>query len=80
MNQPYHPPTHPPTCSQVAPFDVLVADERLPAEEVTAQRASMEMWKLGGLYPMLPYSSIVMESVPEAAKPAMPEHRRKGAQ
>jgi isoamylase len=63
---------------QVAPFDVLVADERLPEEEVAAQRASMEMWKLEHCYPMLPYSSIVMESLPEDAKPAMPPHRKRG--
>ncbi len=63
---------------QVAPFDVLVPDERLPEEEVAAQRASMEMWKLEHCYPMLPYSSIVMESLPEDAKPEMPPHRKRG--
>lgn len=64
----------------MAPFDVLVADDRLPAEEVAAQRASMEMWKISGLYPMLPYSSVILESVPEGAKPQMPPHRRSGRQ
>lgn len=63
---------------QVAPFDVLVADERLPEEEVAAQRASMEMWKLSHCYPMLPWSCIVMESVAELDIPGMPQHRKKG--
>lgn len=63
--------------SKVAPFDVLVADERLPAEEVAAQRASMEMWKLEHCYPMLPRSCIIMESLPEEAKPDMPAHRKR---
>jgi isoamylase len=63
--------------SRVAPYDVLVPDERLPGEEVAAQRASMEMWKLEHCYPMLPRSCIVMESAEEGAKPAMPQHRKR---
>ncbi|KAI3435670.1 hypothetical protein D9Q98_001728 [Chlorella vulgaris] len=65
--------------SKVAPFDVLVADDQLPEEEVAAQRASMDMWKLEHCYPMLPWSSVVLESVPEAAKSAMPQHRKQGS-
>lgn len=62
--------------SKVAPYDVLVADERLPAEEVAAQRAALEMWKLEHCYPMLPRSTIIMESVPEGVRPPMPPHRK----
>ena len=47
-----------------------MADERLPAEEVAAQRASMEMWTLAHRYPMLPWSVVVMESVPAAQQAA----------
>ncbi len=78
MLQPVHccPPAHP--ASQVAPFDVLVADERLPAEEVAATRAAMEYWKLEHAYAMLPRSTVIFESVPEDSRPRMPEHRKRG--
>lgn len=69
-------PGPPPPRRQVAPYDVLVADERLPAEEVAAQRAALEMWKLEHCYPMLPRSCIIMESVPEGVRPPMPPHRK----
>lgn len=67
-----------PLLLQVAPFDVLVADERLPAEEVAATRAAMEYWKLEHAYAMLPYSTVIFESVPEDSRPRMPEHRKRG--
>lgn len=57
---------------------MLVADDQLPAEEVEAQRASMESWKLEHCYAMLPWSSVVLESVPEGGRAVMPHHRKKG--
>jgi isoamylase len=64
---------------KAAPYDVLVADERLPAEEAAAARAALEGWTLEGAYPMLPWSCIVLESAPREGRPAMPAARRAAA-
>jgi isoamylase len=61
---------------KAAPYDILVADEALPEGEVAAARAALGMWTLEHAYPMLPWSCVVLESVPEAAIPAMPAQRR----
>ncbi len=50
---------------QVAPFDFLVADEVLSEEEVAAARNKVSMWLADGMYAMLPYSSLLLESVPD---------------
>ncbi|BDA40513.1 Isoamylase 1, chloroplastic [Coccomyxa sp. Obi] len=50
---------------QVAPFDFLVADEVLSKEEVAAARNKVSMWLADGMYAMLPYSSLLLESVPD---------------
>ena len=64
---------------KVAPYDILVADERLPAVEVSASRAALGMWTQEHCYPMLPWSCIVLESVPEGAAAGMPGERRGAA-
>jgi isoamylase len=58
--------------SKAAPFDVLIPDARLPEVEVAAARAAIGMWTLEHAYPMLPWSCIVLESVPEDAMENMP--------
>ena len=40
--------------------------QELPASEVAEARASSSMWTAAHLYPLLPWSCIVLESVPEA--------------
>jgi isoamylase len=46
---------------KVAPFDVLMTDERLSHEDVRAAQAALGMWTSQNLYPMLPWSCIVLE-------------------
>lgn len=48
---------------KVAPFDILIADERLSGEAVQAAQAAQEMWTLQNTYPMLPWSCILLKSV-----------------
>ncbi len=62
---------------KAAPYDILVADERLPEEEVAAARAAAAMWTLEHAYPMLPWSCVVLESVPAGVTPEMPAARTK---
>ena len=50
---------------QAAPYDFLEADSELSQEQVDTARAQMGMWTSEGCYPLLPYSSIVLEAVPE---------------
>ena len=61
---------------KAAPFDILVADERLSAADVAAAKAAVGMWTLAHAYPMLPWSCVVLESVPIGSLVAMPEERR----
>ena len=49
---------------QVAPFDFLVADEVLSAEEIANERQEASMWLGDCIYALLPYSSLILESVP----------------
>ena len=51
---------------QPAPLDVLKADEALAPEAVAAAHSATSMWTLEHSYPMLPYSSIVLESVDQS--------------
>ena len=53
------------TCVQAAPYDFLQVDEDLSQEQLDSARAQMGMWTSEGCYPLLPYSSIVLEAVPE---------------
>ena len=53
--------------SKAAPFDVLKADDRLSEEDVAMATATSDMTTRQGVYLMLPWSSIVMESVVDAA-------------
>jgi isoamylase len=61
---------------KAAPYDILVADERLPATEVEAAQAAVAMWTTEHAYPMLPWSCIVLESIPATAVAEMPDERR----
>ena len=49
---------------QVAPFDFLVEDEVLSAEEIAQERREASMWLGDGVYALLPYSSLILEAVP----------------
>ncbi len=53
----------------MAPYDFLVPDQALSGEDVRAVRAKASMWLADGLYPMLPYSSLLLESVPDKHAP-----------
>lgn len=50
---------------QAAPYDFLHVDEDLSQEQLDSARAQMGMWTSEGCYPLLPYSSIVLEAMPE---------------
>jgi hypothetical protein len=52
-------------CMQAAPYDFLEADNELTQDQVDTARAQMSMWTSEGCYPLLPYSSVVLEAVPE---------------
>jgi isoamylase len=51
--------------SKVAPYDILIPDEELSAADVNEARAVSAMWTAEHAYPLLPWSCIVLESVPE---------------
>lgn len=53
------------TWVQAAPYDFLHVDDDLSQEQLDSARAQMAMWTSEGCYPLLPYSSIVLEAVPE---------------
>ena len=58
---------------QVAPYDVLIADEALPEEKLRTALGAAAMWTTSHCMPLLPYSCVVLESVPEAeARAHMP--------
>ena len=50
---------------QAAPYDFLEADDQLSLEQLECARAQMGMWTCEGCYPLLPYSSILLEAVPQ---------------
>lgn len=56
----------------MAPYDFLVADAALSEREVAAARAAAGMWTAEHAYPLLPWSCIVLESIPEEHQPSMP--------
>ena len=49
---------------QVAPYDFLAEDAVLSAEGVARERREAAMWLGDGVYALLPYSSLILESVP----------------
>lgn len=51
--------------SKPAPFDIAVADDRLTGDAAAAAAAAAAGWTTAGVYPMLPWSSVVMELVGE---------------
>lgn len=51
--------------SKPAPFDVVVADDRLTGDAATAAAAASAGWTTAGVFPMLPWSTVVMELVAE---------------
>ncbi|KAF5843397.1 glycoside hydrolase superfamily [Dunaliella salina] len=52
--------------SKLAPYDFLRVDEVLSEDEVRRARAASLMWTADFKYPMLPWSSIMLEAVPES--------------
>lgn len=62
--------------SKEPPYDILAVDGRLSAEEVDAARSEMNLWTLNRSYPMLPWSCIVLESIPSNMVPKMPASKR----
>lgn len=59
-----------------SPYDVLVADERLPADEIQAARAAEAWWMLQHALCLLPWSCAVLESIPIETQATMPSNRR----
>ena len=52
---------------------MLIADEALPAEKLHTALGAAAMWTTSHCMPLLPYSCVVLESVPEAeARAHMP--------
>ena len=49
---------------QVAPFDFLVEDAALSAEEIAQERREASMWLGDGVYALLPHACLILESVP----------------
>jgi isoamylase len=56
---------------KLAPYDVLMPDEELAPEEVKQIQLASSMWTASGYYHLLPWSCVVLESVPEAELAAM---------
>ena len=50
---------------QAAPYDFLRVDEELSQQELDCALAQTALWTAEGSYPLLPYSSIVLEAVAE---------------
>jgi hypothetical protein len=49
---------------QVAPYDFLAKDAVLSTEDIARERREAAMWLGDGAYALLPYSSLILESVP----------------
>ncbi|KAJ9534971.1 hypothetical protein QJQ45_029637 [Haematococcus lacustris] len=57
--------------SQLAPYDFLLADEVLSQDELARVQAACMMWSADRHCAMLPWSAVILESVPEAAAEAL---------
>ena len=51
--------------SKLAPYDILIPDEELSAADINEARSVSAMWTAEHTYPLLPWSCIILESVPE---------------
>ena len=49
---------------QVAPLDFLQCDDALSEEQLQTANREYHMWTADGMYPMLPWSCCVLDSVP----------------
>lgn len=59
-----------------APYDILVQDDLLSAADIATAKASLEMWTLENKFPMLPWSCIILESIPSNRMPEMPRKQK----
>ena len=53
-------------CVQAAPYDVFRADEALSEEQLRVALGAASMWTVAHAYALLPYSCVILESVPES--------------
>lgn len=51
---------------QTAPYDVMRVDETLSESQLAAALAVTAMWTAAHAYSLLPYSCVILESIPEA--------------
>lgn len=61
----FHPPQLVIDTGKLAPFDILMPDEELSPEEVKQAQLAASMWTGANFYHLLPWSTVVLESVPE---------------
>ena len=54
---------------QPSPLDFMQADQVLSTDALAAAHSALSMWTLEHCFPLLPYSAIVLESVPEGDIP-----------
>lgn len=54
---------------QVAPYDFLQVDDQLSAEAVESVHKDWHTWVSDGIFPLLPWSCCVFESIPWEAAP-----------
>ena len=52
---------------QAAPYDVFRADEVLSEKELRVALGAASMWTVAHAYALLPYSCVILESIPESA-------------
>eukprot|EP00775_Hariotina_reticulata_P003086 gene3086-3365_t len=57
--------------SKLTPFDILIPDEELAPEEAQQAQLMASMWTASGFYSLLPWSCVVLESVPEPEMAAL---------
>lgn len=64
---------------QAAPYDFMRADEELSQQDLDCALAQTDMWTAEGSYPLLPYSSIILEAVAETGAPPSQKGRKQAA-
>jgi isoamylase len=57
---------------KASPFDILIADDRLSRDDVDMALASCDMMMRQNVYTMLPWSSIILESIDDTIQEKMP--------